>query len=78
LELANNIEANKSTDVKDPKFKQDRQALKEMYKNALPSLELVRRFSPENKEKWAAGLYRIYLNLNMGEKFDEIDKLIKK
>ncbi|MCF0196433.1 MAG: hypothetical protein HUK03_04225, partial [Bacteroidaceae bacterium] len=42
LELANNIEANKSTDVKDPKFKQDRQALKEMYKNALPSLELVR------------------------------------
>ena len=28
--------------------------------------------------KWAFPLYTIYLNLNMGKEFDEIDKIMKK
>ena len=33
---------------------------------------------PDEKDKWAPSLYRIYLNLNMGRQFDEIDRLLKK
>ena len=28
------------------------------------------------KDQWALPLYTIYLNLNMGKEFDEIDKLL--
>ena len=49
-----------------------------LYKEALPYLEFYRNRHPEDKEKWALPLYTIYLKLNMGEKFDEIDNLIKK
>ena len=31
---------------------------------------------PDEKKKWAPVLYRIYLNLNLGRQFDEIDKLL--
>ncbi|MGI6231799.1 MAG: tetratricopeptide repeat protein [Prevotella sp.] len=48
------------------------------YKEALPYLEKFRNFCPDCKDKWALPLYTIYLNLNMGKKFDEIDKLMKK
>ena len=32
---------------------------------------------PKEQDKWAPVLYRIYLNLNMGKQFDEIDRLIR-
>lgn len=47
------------------------------YRTALPYLERYRTMQPDRQDKWALPLYTIYLNLNMGEKFDEIDKLIK-
>ena len=49
----------------------------DMYRLALPYLEKARQQLPEQKDKWSLPLYTIYLNLNMGEKFDEIDKLIR-
>ena len=49
----------------------------DMYKKALPYLEKARKQLPEQKDKWSLPLYTIYLNLNMGEEFDEIDKLIR-
>ena len=39
-------------------------------------MEKYSKLAPNDKDKWAPGLYRIYLNLNMGKQFDEIDKLI--
>lgn len=48
------------------------------YKEALPYLERYRSFCPDKKDKWSLPLYTIYLNLNMGKEFDEIDKLMKK
>jgi len=33
---------------------------------------------PDRKDAWGLPLYTIYLNLNMGKKFDEIDELMKK
>jgi len=36
----------------------------------------VREMQPDQVERWAAPLYRIYLHLNMGEQFDEMDRLL--
>ncbi len=48
------------------------------YKKALPYLVRYRELEPESQAKWAFPLYTIYLNLNMGKEFDEIDKIMKK
>ena len=41
-------------------------------------MERYRKLAPAQQQKWAPALYKIYLNLNMGKQFDEIDKLLKK
>ena len=56
------------------KQKQEQQRL---YKQALPYLEKARKALPALKDKWGLPLYTIYLNLNMGEEFEEIDRVIK-
>ena len=40
-------------------------------------MEAYRKLAPADKERWAPALYRIYLHLNMGKQFDEIDRLLK-
>lgn len=49
-----------------------------LYKQALPYLENYRKLEPSKQDRWALPLYTIYLNLNMGSQFDEIDQLLKK
>lgn len=68
--LGVNIDKNAQT------FKQKRQQTLKYYKEALPYLEQYRKMEPQNTDKWALPLYTIYLNLNMGKQFDEIDKII--
>ena len=46
-----------------------------LYKESLPYLEKYRLLAPEQKAQWVSPLYTIYLNLNMGKEFDEIDKI---
>lgn len=48
------------------------------YEKALPYLEKYRLQRPRRQSRWAPMLYTIYLNLNMGDKFDEIDILLKR
>ncbi|MBP7857248.1 MAG: hypothetical protein KAZ98_05180 [Prevotella sp.] len=48
------------------------------YTEALPYLEKYRKLQPDRADKWALPLYTIYLNLNKGKEFDEIDKILKK
>lgn len=55
----------------------NRKDIQRLYEEALPFLEKYRQLKPKDKDKWAMPLYTIYLNLNMGAKFDEIDKLLK-
>lgn len=50
---------------------------KEYYRKALPYMERYRALRPKEKDKWAAALYNIYLRLNMGEQFEEIDSLLR-
>lgn len=47
------------------------------YNSALPYLEKYREREPERKDKWGSPLYNIYLNLNKGKEFDEINKLLR-
>lgn len=58
--------------------RKNRKAILQYYEEALPYLEKYRKLQPEAKDKWSLPLYTIYLNLNMGDKFDEIDKIMKK
>lgn len=53
-----------------------RDEISKLYKSALPYLEKYRKLAPDMQDQWALPLYTIYLNLNMGKEFDEIDKLI--
>ena len=50
--------------------------MENLYRQSLPYLEKYRAMAPEKKQRWMSPLYTIYLNLNMGKEFDEIDKLI--
>lgn len=54
-----------------------RNQIQQLYTDALPYMETYRRLEPDEKRKWAPALYRIYLNLNMGKQFEEIDKVMK-
>ena len=49
-----------------------------LYKKARPYMERYRALRPDEEQKWAPVLYNIYLNLNMGKQFDEMDRILKK
>jgi hypothetical protein len=51
--------------------------MRTVYQKARTYMERYRMMMPEEKQKWGPALYRIYLNLNMGKQFDEIDRLLK-
>jgi predicted Zn-dependent protease len=57
--------------------RQSRRLVNDFYKKSMPYMERYRELAPEEKDKWAAALYNIYLQLNMGKKFVEIDKLLR-
>ena len=58
--------------------RQYRQQLQDLYASARPYMEDYRRLQPDDQQRWAPALYRIYLNLNMGRQFEEIDRLMRK
>ena len=66
------VELDKKTQSGSKKYNQ----ILELYRKAMPYLEKYRAMAPDQKDKWALPLYTIYLTLNMGKQFDEIDKLI--
>ena len=58
--------------------RKDKKQIRQLYQKARPYMERYRQLMPNEKGKWGPALYRIYLNLNMGKQFDEIDRLLKK
>ncbi|MBO4850544.1 MAG: hypothetical protein J5529_06530 [Prevotella sp.] len=58
--------------------KKQRQAVNELFEKSRPYMEIFRQKAPEQQDKWLPALYTIYLNLNMGKEFEEIDKTIGK
>ena len=54
-----------------------RKEIRQLYQKALPYMERYRALAPQEKDKWAAALYNIYLKLNMGKQFEEIDQMLR-
>jgi predicted Zn-dependent protease len=54
-----------------------RKKVNSIYRKAQTYMERFRALAPEQQDKWAAALYNIYLQLNMGKQFEEIDKLLR-
>lgn len=63
---------------RDYTLSQKRADVNAYYQKALPYIETYRSQRPRRQDRWAEMLYTIYLNLNMGDKFEEIDSLLKK
>jgi hypothetical protein len=55
-----------------------RQQLVKLYTDACPYMEKYRQLAPFDSQRWGPALYRIYLNLNKGKQFEEIDRLMRK
>lgn len=53
-----------------------RQSVEKLMRQSLPYLETYRRLKPDAVEWWGRPLYAIYLALNMGPQFEEIDKVL--
>lgn len=58
--------------------RQKMKLISQLYTEALPYLQKYRQMAPDKVSKWSLPLYTIYLNLNMGKEFDEINKIIQK
>lgn len=63
-------------DKNSQKLRKKHDEINALYKQALPYLEKYRKLEPNEVGKWSLPLYTIYLNLNMGKEFDEIDKVM--
>ena len=44
-----------------------------LYRKCRPYMERYRALAPEEKDRWRPVLYTIYLNLNLGKEFSEIE-----
>lgn len=57
------------------KYKTKRLKMTKLYEKSLPYLERYRQLAPTQVRRWSLPLYTIYLNLNKGKEFDEIEKI---
>ncbi len=62
-------------DATGKRTRKKRQAVNQLYEKSLPYLEKYREMEPQQQSKWVPALYTIYLNLNMGKQFEEIDRI---
>ncbi len=53
-----------------------REQICDLCRKALPYMEKYRQLAPEEKKKWGPALYRIYLSLNQGDLFEEVDSIL--
>ncbi len=58
-------------------LRKEKKSATEHYQKAKKYLEQYRKMEPNEKEKWGPALYKVYLYLNMGKQFDEIDRLLR-
>ena len=57
--------------------RKQRTKLTQLYKSALPYMEKYQKLCPDGVKKWGIPLYTIYLNLNMGKEFEDIEKILQ-
>ena len=59
------------------KQRKEQAAILDLYRKARPSFETLRQLLPDDQRRWAPPLYRIYLNLNCGKEFEEMEQILK-
>lgn len=59
-------------------YKKYKQEMTACYEKARVPIENVRKKQPQEAKRWAPLLYQIYLNLNKGAEFAEMDSMMKK
>ena len=72
--LAANVKLPKSVNSKT--YGRQMSQKKALYQKALPFLETYKKLAPHETQRWGKLLYQVYLTLNMGSQFREIDKLL--
>lgn len=58
-------------------YKSAKQKQRDFYAAAESHLETYREAKPESASRWAPLLYKVYLNLNRGTKFAEIERILR-
>lgn len=69
---------NQALDIENVQTIKNREKAKKqvaLYKQCRPYMEKYRLLAPERKDRWRPVLYNIYLNLNLGKEFGEIESL---
>lgn len=57
--------------------RKNRTQIIDYYKKSLPYMERYREMCPNEKDKWAPSLYNIYLKLNLGRQFEEMNSILQ-
>lgn len=66
----------RSVPVNDRRYKSYRRKMLAYCREAVAPLEYVKLKRPDDAARWAPMLYTVYLNLNKGKEFEEIDKIV--
>ena len=74
--MAQDYSTQASTNISSSDYQKDQDILRSFYMKAKDAYEKTRQLRPEQKELWLNGLYRVYYNLNMGEEFNEVERLL--
>lgn len=73
--LANEVKV--PTNINSRTYRESKEKVRKYYEDARWYMETYRLLVPLEQKKWAPLLYRIYLNLNLGKQFDEMDAILK-
>lgn len=65
-------------DKQSKKTKATQRKIRDLYEKSRPWMEAYRTFMPDKQQLWLPILYTVYLNLNMGKEFDEMESLRNK
>lgn len=69
------IYARETANAKNKPYRQRQKDAQKWYRKCRPYMEKYRELNPTKHDSWRSILYDVYLNLNMGKEFEEMQKL---
>lgn len=75
--LAKAHQAAPSISASGTEYRKAKTLQKEFYRKAETAFESYRKEYPERRDRWAPMLYKVYLALNEGKKFAEIERILQ-
>lgn len=68
------INARETSNAKGKNYRQRQKDAQKWYKKCCPYMEKYRQLNPNKRDIWRPILYDVYLNLNMGKEFEEVQQ----